>query len=347
MTLPPPKPAQKILAPDECPFRRQEIRREVCPSCRGAVQVKVFECSLHGECTLKKKVPGVHVCDIREPEVIPNTGVVVLNSNRHGYGDACVMAWVSEGSKQASRKLVHHATGGKKLFLELLGQTVVDRQNGMVDTFRAYSEELRLGGDPPRICQRGAYLGIKTPPKRPPHTLTPGEIEAASRGFGGNAVLLFPNTDYGSREWPAFYWLDLAAGMRKAGFDVHFCGGKADGRYAAFPGYWGRTWREIAAAMLVARLVIGNDSGPAHLAGTLDVPTMAILGPTTPSVFVQYGSVWCATPDKAEISCAGCYFGAPFSRVCEVGCAALCHVRPARVIDEALQMIEQSKAVFP
>lgn len=55
---------QKVIAaPDstDCALRGQEIRREECPTCNGRIQVKVFACSLHGECTLTKDV-GAQIC---------------------------------------------------------------------------------------------------------------------------------------------------------------------------------------------------------------------------------------------------------------------------------------------
>lgn len=46
----------------ECPHRSTEFRLVDCPSCRGKIELKVFRCDLHGECTIAKKLPGVHVC---------------------------------------------------------------------------------------------------------------------------------------------------------------------------------------------------------------------------------------------------------------------------------------------
>lgn len=48
---------------NDCPHRGEELRLASCPGCKGAVQVKVFKCSVHGECTIAKEVNGVHVCD--------------------------------------------------------------------------------------------------------------------------------------------------------------------------------------------------------------------------------------------------------------------------------------------
>lgn len=46
----------------DCRHRGEEIRREQCPSCSGVVQVKVFACSLHGECTMSKQINQLKNC---------------------------------------------------------------------------------------------------------------------------------------------------------------------------------------------------------------------------------------------------------------------------------------------
>ena len=65
-----------------CEFRGNEIRREACSGCRGQIQIKVFTCSKHGECTIAKQISGVHVCDekpIRKPRKTITQAVVPLS----------------------------------------------------------------------------------------------------------------------------------------------------------------------------------------------------------------------------------------------------------------------------
>jgi len=60
----PDQPAHQPPAPtaiDECQHRGAEIERRPCKTCSGTVSVKVFECSLHGACSLTRPV-GVNVC---------------------------------------------------------------------------------------------------------------------------------------------------------------------------------------------------------------------------------------------------------------------------------------------
>ena len=35
---------------------------EICPSCRGKVKVKIFDCTIHGECTFTKHIPNIACC---------------------------------------------------------------------------------------------------------------------------------------------------------------------------------------------------------------------------------------------------------------------------------------------
>lgn len=56
-----------------CDHRKEESRLVDCPSCRGSVKVKVFQCDKHGECTVGKDIPGLHVCDGNQCVPAPKT----------------------------------------------------------------------------------------------------------------------------------------------------------------------------------------------------------------------------------------------------------------------------------
>jgi hypothetical protein len=47
----------------DCKHRGEELRREQCPSCSGFVQVKVFGCTIHGECTMSKQINDLKTCN--------------------------------------------------------------------------------------------------------------------------------------------------------------------------------------------------------------------------------------------------------------------------------------------
>lgn len=46
------------VAPLPCVHLGPEVRRVACESCRGSVQIKVFACAIHGECTARRYKSG-------------------------------------------------------------------------------------------------------------------------------------------------------------------------------------------------------------------------------------------------------------------------------------------------
>ena len=59
-------PGQALSAAHErrdlCRRRGAEVRREHCPTCLGHVEIKIFACALHTECSLAQNVAGVQCC---------------------------------------------------------------------------------------------------------------------------------------------------------------------------------------------------------------------------------------------------------------------------------------------
>ena len=45
-----------------CEHRGDVLRSEPCKSCCGNVQVKVYECAVHGECQMGSRLVGVRSC---------------------------------------------------------------------------------------------------------------------------------------------------------------------------------------------------------------------------------------------------------------------------------------------
>jgi len=282
------------------------------------------------------QVPILQVFDPPQPRPSkplrdPNDPVVV-NCNLHGAGDAVLMAWVAQG---AGGKLRLYATGAKRALLEAFGQDVLSSSEGSTDTFEAYAVETKARGTKVRVQQRGAFLGITTPPVRPTYRLRPEEGLEFAKSLGERPTMLYPGCDDGTREWPPFYWLELYEMLDAAGMNPHVFCRDPDLRYSTLPNYHeGLTWSENMHAMLAARVVVGNDSGPMHVAGTMDVPTIAMLGPTTISMCCHMPSVVPLAASAEEISCVGCWHQAPeFRPACRYGCAALGHILPPTVFE--------------
>lgn len=272
----------------------------------------------------------------------PERRSVVVNCDTHGYGDACVAAWLAEGTKRDNPRVLLHATGPKREFLELLGQAVVPATGDYLG--QCFEADKLLQGHPPRVHAWLSTFGIAGTFARPEHTLT-GEQIAWGRNAVPDArtVLLYPQTAHLHREWPAAYWLELADRLRQTGRPVRLvC--THDERYRDAGDYLEvKNWRQSAAIMLAGAVVVGNDSAPVHVAGTLDVPALAILGPTTDGVFAHARSVRCIAAERRVMECVGCWFGWGFTPACDFGCAALSNVSPEAVADRVLSIAKEER----
>lgn len=240
---------------------------------------------------------------------------VVVDVTGNGYGDSIVAAWIAEGTKGKNPSLVIHSREPTRAaLLDMLSQKVVDKAptNHISRTFKV---DQGMRGHPSRIITWCLVMGIHPQWKRPPHNITEDELSAAP----AYDVLLLTRSNQREREWT--HWDELEAMLQGEGLTTF--------RPST-------TWRPTAAMMLRTKLVIGNDSAPAHLSGTLDVPTIALLGPTTPSVFAHLQSVHCLQTEKRELMCSGCWYSVGFEpQVCRHECASLAKLPASKVFVKA------------
>lgn len=274
-----------------------------------------------------------------------------------GMGDMVSLAWVAEGTRDTHDPITFIATRGNHTVLKLLGQEVTEQAGrNWVTVGAAYLTELKEGGTRLRLDYIREVLGIRAPPKRPRALIPAEDLEWAvqtKREAGGNdLVLLFPQTLWESRSWPAAYWVELAWRLKERSVPAIVMLANEDKRYTNTPRFlWGFDLRKVAALMSVARLVVGSDSGPAHLAGTIGVPTIVTSGPTRSAcVFGHIPEIIALTNDEAPL-CAGCHFKAPFRAACDQGCQALYALKPhqvlGRVVSELAVLAGQQPVVPP
>jgi ADP-heptose:LPS heptosyltransferase len=223
---------------------------------------------------------------------------------------------------------------------ELVGLTV-DPEPGGVKLDDAYAAELADRGRRPRLDYIREFLGISEPPARPTVRI-PAENRswAAARAgeVGKPLVLLFPQVGWVPRGWPASHWVDLAWDLHAVGVPAVVLLADKDDRFTNTPAFWwGTPVGRLAALMESAALVVGADSFPAHLAGAVGVPTLALLGPTRPTVFAHAPAVIPLASDR--IDCTGCHFGEPFRAACDQGCQSLGRLYPADVLGRVRQVI--------
>jgi hypothetical protein len=92
---------------------------------------------------------------------------IILNADAMGFGDLCVTAFISEGSKGKETELIHWATGEKRKVLEMFGQKIAPSNEGSITALKAYDIELSERGSLPRVLNRSYELGIFSEPKSP------------------------------------------------------------------------------------------------------------------------------------------------------------------------------------
>ena len=111
----------------------------------------------------------------------------------------------------------------------------------------------------------------------------------ARQGITDRFVLLAPGAGWGAKQWGHERFAELAARMNASGFPVLVnASSDADSGLAeSVAGSSGSVLRstvpQLVALARRARLVVGGDSGPVHLAAALGRPVVALFGPTDPA----------------------------------------------------------------
>jgi ADP-heptose:LPS heptosyltransferase len=141
------------------------------------------------------------------------------------------------------------------------------------------------------------------------------------RGIGGRGVpdgsiLIHPGSGSASKCWPLERFVDLARRLRQDGRAVRLVIGETElDRWdsASLDSLGGAEQpADLVAlyeAIRCASLFIGNDSGPAHLAGALGVPTIVLYGATSPRIWKPLG------PKVTALEAAGGLEGISVDRV--------------------------------
>jgi len=111
-------------------------------------------------------------------------------------------------------------------------------------------------------------------------------------------AILNPGAGWGAKRWPAERYGEVARKLAEAGITpmVNYGPGEQDLFREVLAASGGRarptkgTVSELIALTRRARLFIGGDTGPLHLAAALRVPVVAIFGPTDPARNGPYGT---------------------------------------------------------
>jgi lipopolysaccharide heptosyltransferase I len=177
----------------------------------------------------------------------------------------------------------------------------VDPAQQATERYLAVAEFLGLGREPVEFI-----FAISDDDRRSVDELLPAQKPYA---------VLLPATNWQTKRWPVERFAALIEPIRRRfGLESVIAGG-ADAAVlaAAMPGginLAGRTnLRQLVALLERADLVIGNDTGPMHIAAALGRPLVTMYGPTSPFVTGPYGRLDAVV--RLDIACSPC-----FSRTC-------------------------------
>ncbi len=180
------------------------------------------------------------------------------------------------------------------------------------------------------------------------------KLEAAGvrRADGGVVLLINPNSSdiFPLRKWPLPYFAELCKSLLQ---EVPDCAlvvtgvatERADARYilehvqnSRCVDFTGKTsFGELLALYSIAAMMITNDSGPAHFASLLALPTIVLFGPETPRL---YGPLGTRHRDLyADFVCSPCVsvYNGKKSACTENRC--LKSILPEQVLREALALL--------
>lgn len=281
-----------------------------------------------------------------------------VNGWYRGLGDIVCYAWLGEGLHQAGQDAVFYATGWRAELLRAFQLQTTDDATGAMTANTGYEtcikvksplnylewigSQFDLFGRRDKEDKRGIWF---VPPARPRLNLPPMEREMGRRASA--TVLLFPSCHSPSRTWPKAYFIELGMLLSKAGVKIKVVYEKREPCFTMFQDIYDKSISFITAAVQGAGLVISNDSGPAHLAGTIGTKSLAIHGMTTPRIYEYLPKGAVHSFVKKSLGCSGCHGLHPCRPSCGEGCHELYRTFPEEVFDEAMQMLglnEQRRA---
>ena len=139
----------------------------------------------------------------------------------------------------------------------------------------------------------------RLPAELPRDPQTEARIEQRLSELGiGDFAILNPGAGWGAKRWPAERYGEVARGLAEQGIGsiLNYGPGEEELVRTAEAASGGTTRgmslsiTELIALTRRARLFVGGDTGPMHLAAALQVPVVAIFGPTDPARNGPYGT---------------------------------------------------------
>jgi heptosyltransferase-2 len=161
--------------------------------------------------------------------------------------------------------------------------------------------------------------------------------------------LMVPGATYGSaKTWPQEYFRETAHRLSQS-MPIVLAGGRAERSVCAdivsssdeiFDMSGETSLGEFFALVESADLLIANDSGAAHVAGSLATPAIVIFGSTSPLWTAPLGEQ--AVVVRHPTLCSPCYL-----KQCPTNQECFTHVRPSLIVEQALELMKKGVDILP
>jgi len=154
-------------------------------------------------------------------------------------------------------------------------------------------------------------------------------------------ILLFPGSGNPAKNWPPVQFFELAYRLQKNGWNPIMVLGPVEQERGLQPPATmtvasPATTEDLIGLLQRAAFVIGNDSGPMHLAGYMGVPGLSIFGPTSPK---QWGPLGLDILTR-NLACSPC------TRTARIACPDPVCVREI-TLEQVMARIEPQLATLP
>ena len=160
---------------------------------------------------------------------------------------------------------------------------------------------------------------------------------------GQDYVVLVLSTTWPSKNYPPRLWLQVINQLATSGRKLVFLGGKGDQPIVDYlepqlqnshcVNLVGKTsLQEMLSLLSKAQLVVGGDTGPMHIAASMGVRTLTLMGPTYAGKCAPFGSL--ATVLEADCPCRNCHL-----EHCPNGICCMEYLPPERVVSTMKELL--------
>ena len=280
---------------------------------------------------------------------------MTIDSRRGGAGDLIITLWIAEAARRKEKDIKFLTTHSTSEIVRAFGFDVArepsDDCMAIAGGSPSYEEEMNTAPSDltPRVLRWQRTHGWDFGYERPVFlrdTISQDAWDWAEQVSKKNVtaskfVVISPQAHAPNRQIPTQKLLRLATSLRTHGIHWMAIGGESAVVKPFHPfASSGGSWSHVMALVSMADLVIGSDSGIAHMAATLGVKSLVIEGPTL-SEIVYGHALDIVTPIKSGAPCAGCYYhwNKGYQAACNIGCEAIDTIPWFVIRDQALEIL--------